>query len=138
MTTPTLTGIPVELLLEIAKHLSDSPAALSALSGTNVHFYNDLSLSLYTCTAGITSELKIWPAYYTPKEKPIPHIDIHPTTVTPLHRCAFMGNTSAVEEFLKISRDHLNTYSTPHSAADSWKEVAVTPTFLVTFVQSRH
>jgi hypothetical protein len=36
MTTPTLTGIPVELLLEIAKHLSDSPAALSALSRTNV------------------------------------------------------------------------------------------------------
>jgi hypothetical protein len=45
MTTPTLTGIPIELRLEIAEHLKDSPAALSALCRTKAHFYNTLTQS---------------------------------------------------------------------------------------------
>jgi hypothetical protein len=36
MITPTLAGIPIELLLEFARHLADSPAVLSALCRINV------------------------------------------------------------------------------------------------------
>jgi ankyrin repeat protein len=123
MTTPSLTDIPVELLLEIAEHLSDSPAALSALCRTGVRFYNDLTPLLYSCTAGITSELKMTTRIkiYTYREYCVP-----PTLVTPLHRCASMGNTSAVERFLMVSGDHVNTYSKP---VNRWNTLQLTPIF---------
>jgi ankyrin repeat protein len=133
MTIPTLTGIPIELLLEIAEHLSDSPAALSALCRTNVRFYNDLTLSLYINTAGSTSELTLNAAYYLPKQKlyffPVSNHYVPPTIFTPLHRCAFMGNTAAVEIFLMIPEDRVNAYSTPYSGALQCSKVELTPIF---------
>jgi hypothetical protein len=127
MASPTLTGIPIELLLDIAYHLSDSPTALSALCRTNVRFYNNLTASLYNCAASIASELKITPDHYLPKDEPLFRLA---TTVTPLHRCAFMGNTSAVEKFLMIPGDRVNTYSTPHSGFGLSRKVELTPLFL--------
>jgi hypothetical protein len=129
MASPTLTGIPIELLLDIADHLSDSPAALSALCRTNVHFYNNLTASLYNSAASIASELKITPdhMHYLPKDEPLFRLA---TTVTPLHRCAFMGNTSAVEKFLMIPGDRVDTYSTPHSGFGLSRKVELTPLFL--------
>jgi hypothetical protein len=127
MASPTLTGIPIELLLDIADHLSDSPTALSALCRTNVRFYNNLTASLYNCAASITSELKITPDHYLPKHAVLFRLA---TTVVPLHRCAFMGNTSAVEKFLMIPGDRVNTYSTPHSGFGLSRKVELTPLFL--------
>jgi hypothetical protein len=67
MTTPTLTGIPIELLLEIAEHLKDSPAELSALCRTKAHFYATLTQSrrsrmktIYISTCLLWLVVEVW------------------------------------------------------------------------------